>query len=459
MYRRVDTFKVGLVMIFVLALFVATLLFVAGAPMWGKSMRTVKVRFRHTDGVAGLQADSSVLLAGLKVGRVTDVRLQMMDSPQAAPDRPAQELFALVTAQIDARFPLQSDCMIHVTAPPLGGSGTLVIADIGSSGKALAAGEIVEGQPPAGLSQLVDQLGPRLVSELDEHNPRGLLQLVKSQLNAEDPSTLLGKVGRSLDDLNAITAQISVQLDPAGQRTLLAKLHATMDSLNELTANLRDETDSARGDVLIAKVHEALDLLSSALATTADLLTENRPAITSAIQHVDGTLAQMDNQVLPSIAVELDRDQAGSLMDKVHGMVDETDEVVGDLSVTARTVRELVAFHKTDLSRTVENLRVASEYAKELVRDVLFHPWRLMRPGPEEREQLDVLAAARSFADAAARLDDATATLRSLVEARSGELGADDPQLLAVRRELELTFDNFKQAESALWQLLQTKSP
>lgn len=458
MQRRVNTFKLGLVVIVVLALFVATLLFIAGVRGLPRSTRTVTVRFQHTDGVPGLKTSSPVMLAGLNVGQVKDVRLKMLPGHAGPPEQRAKELFAVVTAQIDARFPLRSDCRIFVTAPPLGGAGTLVIADIGSSGEEVTAETMIEGHPPGGFNEVVQQLGQRLVSELDEDNPQGLLQLVKLQLNAEDPTTLLGKISRSLDDLNDVTAQVRLQLDPKAQRTLLAKLHTTLDVVNELTANLRNETDAARDDVLVAKVHASLDLLESALATTAELLADNRPAITSAIQHVDSSLAQVDTRVLPTVAEQLDPGQTGSLMAKVHDTVDVTSETVKDLSASAKTIRELLAFHKTDLSRFMHNLGVASDYAKLLVRDVLFHPWRLLKPPAEQEIQLEVLAATRAFADAAGRLDDATATLRSLVEAREGQFVPDDPKLLEIRRELELTFNNFKQAEEALWQLLRANA-
>ena len=75
MSQRVNTFNLGLVMIVVVALFIATLLFIAGVPHWAKTTRSIQVRFPHTAGVPGLKASSAVVLAGLNVGQ--DLSLQL----------------------------------------------------------------------------------------------------------------------------------------------------------------------------------------------------------------------------------------------------------------------------------------------------------------------------------------------------------------------------------------------
>ncbi|MCA9255011.1 MAG: hypothetical protein KDA33_05210, partial [Phycisphaerales bacterium] len=62
-----------------------------------------------------------------------------------------------------------------------------------------------------------------------------------------------------------------------------------------------------------------------------------------------------------------------------------------------------------------------------------------------------ILDAARSFAEAATRLDDATAQLKALSELHNGMIPFNDPDLEQLRSELKATQEKYQQAEAKLW--------
>jgi hypothetical protein len=103
----------------------------------------------------------------------------------------------------------------------------------------------------------------------------------------------------------------------------------------------------------------------------------------------------------------------------------------------------------------VTNFVETSEHLKATAKDLYRNPWRLLyQPSDKESRELNVFDASRSFAEAAARLDNASIRLQGMIEAGGGALRPDDPELLTIRQSLQDTFEQFSAAEKALWKQL-----
>ena len=81
----------------------------------------------------------------------------------------------------------------------------------------------------------------------------------------------------------------------------------------------------------------------------------------------------------------------------------------------------------------------------------------LNAPDKTETRQHAIFDAARNFAEAATRLDDATTQLRALAELHDGRIPGDSPDLARVRTMLTNSREKFGQAEAELWRQLGIK--
>jgi len=392
--------------------------------------------------------------------------------------------YLYIELEVQKRVDLRADCTILPEGPILGGAGLLRIQDQGSSDETLGPDQVVDGQGMGGFAAVTEQLsaiGGSLAHELDAAQADGLLRLIKNQLNAEKPDSLMAgilkimsliavqldaekseglvaKLLETMTDLNAISASIRNELDPSQEKVLLSKLHLTLDHINAITGELRTQMDPEVRTALLGKLQLALDTVNESLGTVNGMLNENRPTIQATLHNVQQTSETLNTGIAKAIADELDAENPKSLMGKVHAAVDRMGSSLEDLNEITETADEVITLNEGALNKILANFKETSDHLKAATKDLRRNPWRLLyRPNLVETRELDIFDAARAFAEAATRLDDATARLEGLMAARKGTIPADDPQLRIIRTELQETFDKFNDAEKALWKSLNIK--
>ena len=443
--RRQDLI-LGIVVLAFLALFVGTVLFVY--PTLAGETRQITVRFRHDQGMAPLKPGSLVMLSGaLQVGKVMDVRTER--EPTQGPDGRTEDLLIIVDAEIEADLKLFEGCEITTSQPPVGGGGILLIRDVGAPPAAEVTGAI-DGLPPLGLSAAIDTLTEQVLG------PDGLLRRIDGLLDASAEGSLASKLGKSLDDVNAMTRTLRGQLDPGEQEALITKLHNIVENVNDTTAALRDQLATGDEDnaSLLAKVHLVLGELELGLTEVNAMLKENRPAVRQTIASVESVARQMDGELLAAFKAELNRDDPSSLLGKVHTSLDQINASLDNVVTMTDTGRKLVVMNRPLVERTLENLKEASDQAKALVLEIVLHPWRLWRPPADEIKKSDAFVAARHFAEAAVTLNDAATRLETVVAASppDGELLGSHDEIRAIQDSLRSAFERFETAEDYLWE-------
>ncbi len=443
--------KLGTTLIVIFLLFFGILLWLPNS-LGSGPMQTFKVRFPQEWALPTLIKDSKVLVAGRPVGKVTDIKLEEMaiDPEQASR---GTDLYLVVSAKMEKAVELKKDCQIRAVGEVLGGNGTLLV-DVGSSAADADLTRVLNGASPGGFNAYLDNLG----RELDANNPHSMLGLIKYQLMADKQGTVMAKLQLSMDDLNAVTRSAALQLDPEQKRSLMAKLERTLDEINATTGSLRTQFDAGRPDVVMGKVHKALDTLNGGLQTAATILEENKVPINQIVKHLESTSAKLDTRVVESIADQVDTRNASGIVAKVNVAMDDLNKALKDITVVTGTTREVVVYNKDNVNTILLNFRQVSEQIKGAARYVAAHPWVIFRePSATASKQQAIFDAARSFAEAAQSLDDATSQLKSLADMNNGQIAADNPELPKIRTEIEATFAKFKQAESSLWRALDVK--
>ena len=410
---------------------------------------TLRVRFPHDQFAVVLKSGCEVSCGGKPVGSIRSLDLEEMKDP----DSGSQRLYTVITFAVDSRLGLRKDCKVYPEGLLLGGPGKLVIGDRGN-GEPIDPAQMIEGQTGASIADLTRALA----AQLDPKEPASLMAMVKSQLDAADPRSLLGKIHASLNDVNTVTQSISNEFDAQEKAALLAKLHAIMDNINDATRLLREEIDQTLDRTMVAKLHDMLDTLNRGLETVVGMVEENRGPLTETVGHVRDTSRILEEQIAAAIAKQLDPADAASLIAKVHVAVERLGGSLEDIRAVTAATREVVVLNKESLDRMIANFRETSDHLKGASKDIRRNPWRLLyQPTVAEAEQANVFDAARAFADAAARLDDAAVRLQVVADSQSSNVKPTDEQLVDIREQLQRTFDDFTKVEAALWDQLKIK--
>ncbi len=449
MAKKRDGFRLGITVIVIFVLFFTVVIFIGSG--WERERKVpFVVRFPHTLNLPLLEEGADVIGFGQVIGRVTHLR--HVEAQPPGDKSAAPTLYLEVEGEVNASVGLRQDCRIVAEGPVLGGRGNLRVTHRGLSTALVDPATPVYGSA-SGFAAVVELLS----AEIDDRNPQSLMSAVKLQLNADDVSSLVAKVHRSMDDLNALTRSLAAQMNAADKDALVTRMGGILDNLNLTTGYLREEVTPGKEGVVLAKVQGALDALNTGLAEAAAMLQENRPRLAHSLASVEHVAATVDTDIAGPIARELDAANPQGLLTQVHGSFEKLNQSLADLNVVTEKGRKIVVLNEERFNRLLANVKETSDHLKAAAKDLRRNPWRLLyRPGPEETKQADVLDAARAFSEAAGLLDDAAVQLQALSASREGGLAADDPELVQLRTQLLETFDKFHAAEQSLWQQLGT---
>lgn len=436
---RNDSLKVGFVTIAVVLAVFALLLWMSRGV--SGDMQAITIRFASSPDMPTLSPGSAVLVGGQKIGTVTSTKLRR---EKAGPGtEKADQFFLFVDAQILRTLELKQDCRVSAEGPPLGGDGVVKL-DLGTAPEPLASGTVILASQAAGFGAVLASLQ----AEFDGSNPASLLGKIKSQLDPETTGSLMAKLSQSLSDVNAISASLRRQFNDEDQAALLAKISDIAENVNHLTGALRREMEASNPGVALGKIHRALDNVNDSLQTLTVMLRSNEPRITRTMTSVEQTAAHL--------AAETDPNQPGSLMSQFRLAGDKLNKAMADVDKMTGTMRDVVTLNRENLNRMLLNFKEASDYLKTGVKYVVRHPWLLMNePKAAAIRQQSLFDAARDFSDAASRIDDAAAQLRSLSDMHNGSIPVDDPDLKRIRDELKLTQERYRHAEEVFWKQLQ----
>ncbi len=449
MRREPNFLMLGATVAIITLLFFGVLLFLAGAGKWGSSYQKVSIKFSHEMPLPKLTSGSEVSCGGMHVGKIKSVDLKALPSANGQ----GQDLYIVVEALVDQQVGLRSDCKIRAEGPPLGGAGILVVVHRGLSAQPLADGATVTGLAPAGLNAVVGQIGDQLAGELDDRNPEGLLHMIKGQLDASRSASLMFKINAIASDLVVTSGQIKHHLDATQQGALLAQLDATLSDIKTITGALRTESNTQNPDAMLARLHNILAALGSASSSAAGMLQENRPAVASTLTNVQAATALIRDGLLPSILVQLDAGAAGSLMSRIISAADKTNDSLDNIQQMSTSAKHLLTVNEESIEATIGNLRETSDHLRAASREIRRNPWKLLyQPTRNDVKQAAVAEAARSFSDAAGKLDAAFARLEAYAKTANPALSADDPQLKAMQDHLAVALKNLTESEKKFWE-------
>ncbi|MCZ6816106.1 MAG: hypothetical protein O7F76_05330 [Planctomycetota bacterium] len=440
-----NSFKVGLMTVVVGLIFFGILLWISRGV--GGDTRTITIYFDAEPAMPGIAEGSSVLVGGQTVGKVLRAVLKKRETKS---NDGADSYDVVVEAEIQEFIELRTDYKVFAEGPPLGGDGLIKIK-LGTAQERFDLDQPLKGSPPGGFSAVLASMQ----GELNGDDPTSLLGQIKSQLDPGSDASLMAKLLSSMNDLNVISASIRTEFDPAQRASLLASIHTIMDNINSTTAALRAEFDAEKPSVLLGKVHLAMNTLNAGLETTKRILSDNESPIGSTLQHVQSTSEKLDMRIAENIAQQTDPAFADGLMYKLNLAATELEFALEDIHVVTKTAREIIVLNRENINKLLLNFKETSDHLKSAAKYVLQRPWRLLNaPSDTEDRQHAIFDAARNFAEAATRLDNAASQLRALSDMHDGNIPTHSPDLARIRAELVQTRAKFGQAEDKLWSQL-----
>jgi ABC-type transporter Mla subunit MlaD len=448
MKQRNQNFALGLTVIAFVTAVVGTILFLQ--PLFRASGRDVTFQFRVDEGMAPLKPGSAVLLGGsVQIGRVNEVRVEEVDVEE--PQGTVRRSVFLVEAEIRNDIPLYGDANVTTGAPTIGGSGFVLINNVGTPGVELEYP--IPGQPPQTFQAAIARLSALLVDE------GGLVHNLNEMLDPDLEGSVLFKILVSLSDINVITDELRTQMDPRQRQTLLSKLHRIIDDINNTTTALRSELDAENNEAAIAVIHDALNSLDEGLREAVAMLKENRPLVHDSVANIESTTRTLDENIAAALRAEFDRENPTSLLSKIHVAMDRVNTSLANLNTMTGTGERLLVVSRPTLERTLANFKDMSEQLRLASQEVLLNPSKLIwAPKEDRQEQLLVFQAARSFAEAASQLDNAAGRLEAVLATIPQDGQIDEPvseEIRSIFQSVKGSFQRFERAEQALWDQLQ----
>ena len=153
--------KVGLLVLVSFILFVVAILVVSDIrSLWDKK-KTISILFHYADGIT---KGSPVWYAGYEVGGVSDIRIA-----QGAADRIA------ITIRVVPEARIRKDSRCEIRSLGMMGAKYIEVTPGSQDSPELDSGEVLEGQSPASLSEIMemgeDRCGPSCRSRSGSKDP------------------------------------------------------------------------------------------------------------------------------------------------------------------------------------------------------------------------------------------------------------------------------------------------
>ena len=439
----------GLFVLACLAVGLGVAIWIGAAELFRGGGQEVVFRVSQSAGSVGVGEGTLITVGDAEVGRITRVEARPADGA------------CLYFGRLDrSDIEVRSDANAVVVSPPIG-QAKIVLLSAG------ADGQVADEEHPVALGGGLDQAMARIAAmagnleiasrqicrELEPNAPHSLIAGVRGVLRkvdtaaealgrfvsnvsgeavADDPKSLVGKLHRSADDVNAATADLARQMDANVPDALAGRL-------NRAAGRIDRELDTEADGSLLAKAHAATDDLGGMIAETRPEVKKTVASIRGAAKHIE-TYAEKD---------------LGELLAGLRQANTKILKTLSDFQVVSEQAKQIVATNRDNIDETLDNLAFVSVNLKAASEEIRRNPWRLLHnPERKELRSQNLYAAVRGFADGAAQLDQAIAKLRRLKDIES-----DEPEFAKTRqamlKDLNETFKKFNEVEQKLWKELQ----
>jgi phospholipid/cholesterol/gamma-HCH transport system substrate-binding protein len=368
---------IGLVVIAALAGLLGLMGVASDGPGFLAPQKTVDVVFRDAQGI---RVGSPVRVAGLDAGNVIDVGVVEVEGILRARVRIS------LTANLVKK--LRQDVRVSIT-PGLTGMSHVNVVATGKSTVALVAGQTIQGMESSFFDPIIEQVG-------------------------------LGPVERG--HLSHTIAEVRQTVDSIGPR-----LRQMLTSFQEASGNLKDMSESIRPAIESTvghvedlsrrigasspKIESAIDRLEKITRQGELILAENRDNVHASLASVRDLTASVND------VVAKDRVKVEKLLDGLDMTRARADRVLYQADVIAGQGVQILTRSRSEIERSVTNVRDATDWGKKLVQKIYTNPFVLSpfyKPTSEDIRVQAIFDTAQIFSNGAQELHDSVKTLDAM---------------------------------------------
>lgn len=429
-------FQAGLFILIAIGAAVAIIAAVSDTGMLSNA-RTYTATFAPGQDISGLAVGSEVRLLGVKVGRITDIKIDVDDDSDAhvhvtfeVPDdyrfrQPDPFLTGLQRSPLRSR---STDISFGSAAPRVEaqtsftGGAWLNILSLGE-GLPLPEGSAVAARS-VNLNAMVDEVRAELTETLS--SVRGDIAAVGDEVTqtADAFEQTAAAFENTANEATALINEIETEIDPALERynAFMAEATGVMEEVNGVFGDSGEDIRTTLANF-------------SSITTTFD---ERLPGM---LDEVDSALASINTLA----------EDVGGFVDRAEQSVDGIDALLAEAGGLTRELRATLGDNRVEIDRMVTNARRTVAELRGLMEDLRANPSRLVWP-PDERDlaNLELYAVARQYANAA---EDLQAAVQQLRDATVTDPSPENTERLEQMRErLMQQFEYFDELQRELWE-------
>jgi len=334
MITRAQKVRLGVFMVLSSALFIGTLLTLAGVQL-GKQRDIYYVKFKES--LSGLDVGAPVKFSGVTVGRVEAMKIDPQDVGAI-----------LVTISLEKGTPLKKDAKIVVESSGITGIKYVDIQGGTNESERVEPNSVIEG-----AQSFFDRLTGR--ADAIGKKAEEVLESLKDTLSQENRAKLLAL----LDDVDALAQETRATISENREniRKTIENLARVSESLGKTVKSVGEEAEAS-----IRSIRELASDLKSAMSK------ERLERIASNIEKITSALRKTTDSGDVEQSVKLARET-----------LEQAKKLLADIDVTVLRARE-------NLQAGLAYLRDATEHLSEFAREVRENPSLLLR-GKKETER------------------------------------------------------------------------
>jgi phospholipid/cholesterol/gamma-HCH transport system substrate-binding protein len=368
---------VGLIVIVALGGLLALVSMASDGPGFLAPQRTVDVVFRDAQGI---RIGSSVRVAGLDTGNVVDVDLVEVE----------QTLRARVRISLPAALvkKLRQDVKISIV-PALTGMSHVNVLSTGRSSVALVPGQSIPGVETSFFDPIIEQVG---LGPVERGHLSHTIAVVRQTMDSLAPR--LGQMLGSLQETTSNLREMSDSIRPA--------VESTVGHVEDLSRKLNDNSP---------RIEHIIKLGEEVAGDVQGYLTDNRENLKQTMASGRDLLASFNDIVVK------DRGKVERVLDGLEVSRTRADRVLYQADQIAGQLLNVLARSRSEVERSVTNVRDATDWANKLVQKIYTNPFvlsPLYRPNHEDLRVGAVYDTALVFTKGAQDLHDTVKTIEAM---------------------------------------------
>ncbi len=368
---------VGLIVIVAIGALIGLVGLASDGPGFLAPQRTIDVVFRDAQGI---RVGSPVRVAGLDTGNVVDTDMVEVDGSLRAKVR--------ITLPASLVKKLRQDVKVTIQ-PALTGMSHVNIVSTGRSAVPLVAGQMISGVETSLFDPIIEQVG-----------------LGPGERN--DIRHMIGEIRQTVD---SVAPRI---------RQSLASLEETSANMREMSETIRPAVESSIGQVedLAKRIRANTPRIESTIVRVDEMTGQLQGIVAENRENVRQTMASVrDLTASLTDVVGKDRLKVERLLDGLDVMRARAERVLYQADQIAGQVSGILVRSRTEIERSVTNVRDTTAWGKRLVQKIYANPFVLSPLYKPSHEDLRLEAAydtALMFSQGAEEVRDAIKTLDAM---------------------------------------------